>query len=167
MEEYNPNFLDKIVNNISFKGIVDSTDKLPSHNNYEGDTFVVGDTTYLWDGHSWVSLNSDNNMKIVRMNYPNVKKDTSDFESNLKKLEEKALELELREKYYGGSYNLSDKTKELMSNIIDVEKNLNIMSSTLKDWGKITVANYGSDSISSYIDDIYENWNTALAESGK
>lgn len=148
----------------TYKGMVDSVkDLVLMENQTVGDAYVTryDGTAYVWSGSQWVRMDPNNVMRTVRMDYPNVEKETSDFESNLKKLEKKTLELQQREKYYGGSalYQLSEKTKELTSSIED-------MSNVIDNMVVKPVENLGN-SIYSYIEDIYNNWNTALAESGK
>lgn len=86
----------------SYKGMVNSVSDLLSKNASVGDTYVskASGNTFRWDGITWREIDPNNFIKKVTMDYPNVKKkDKGDFESNLKKLEETAVELENRERH--------------------------------------------------------------------
>lgn len=87
---------------IDYKGMVNSASDLLSKKASVGDTYVskASGNFYRWDGRTWTEVNPDNFVKTLKMDYPNIKKtETNDFESNLKKLEEKTVELEQRERY--------------------------------------------------------------------
>lgn len=87
---------------VDYKGMVNSVSDLLSKNASVGDTYrsKVSENFYRWDGITWRVIDPNNFIKTLNMDYPNVKKkDKGDFESNLKKLEETAVELESRERY--------------------------------------------------------------------
>lgn len=87
---------------IDYKGMVNSINDLLSKNASVGDTYrsKVSENFYRWDGITWRVIDPNNLIKTLSMDYPNVKKtEINDFESNLKKLEETAVELESRERY--------------------------------------------------------------------
>ena len=161
-----------------FKGMVDSVKDLVFMDNPTvGDVYVTkyDGNAYIWSGSQWQRLDHSNIMRIVRMDYPNVEKETSDFESNLKKLEEKAFELQQREKYYGGHSNLNNIDAECLTSVIKPVEicDGDTISSCIKDiYNKSNVeipldGSIGSSVEDEYIDAVYDSWNTALAESGK
>lgn len=186
-------FISNYVNSAStltFRGTVDSAKDLTLiENNTVGDVYITkyDGNAYMWSGSQWVRVDPYHVMGTVKMDYPNVEKETSDFESNLKKLERKTFELQQREKYYGGnscdlSFEFSDKTNKLIDKdyLNSVLKPIELpldgsIGSCIEDiYNQVPVTiktNEDSVSVSfdknDYRDLIYDNWNTVLAESGK
>lgn len=184
-----------------FKGVASSVEELPYNHNYIGDYFVVENReglpyylTYIWTGLSWVKfaptiedMEPYNELKSKSFDTLLKEDYDKDFESNLKKLEEKTFELQQREKYYGGhsnlnnlTYEFSDKTKKLIDAeyLSSVIKPAEIFAgdsiySCIKDIANksnVEIAldgSIGSSVEDGYIDAVYDSWNTALAESGK
>lgn len=85
-----------ILNTTSFKGMVESKNSLPLQGNNCGDFFVVENTyiSYMWDGHDWLEIAPSLNNFVDPLSNMST---TSCFEYNLKKLEEKTRELQLKE----------------------------------------------------------------------
>ncbi len=48
--------ISKLSSIYSFKGKVDSVDKLPSSNNSNGDVYYVGDQSFVWNGVEWIEM---------------------------------------------------------------------------------------------------------------
>lgn len=92
-----------ILNATSFKGIAESESNLPLYGNICGDFFVVENPnsnefpqyiSYMWDGYDWLKIAPSLNNLVDPLSDMST---TSCFEYNLKKLEEKTRELQLKE----------------------------------------------------------------------